>query len=195
MGTIWTVMDVLDLHDARYCAAVGIQWLGFKLGGAEHFQPSQVAEILDWVSGPNGIAVFEHETADEISQRFVDSKCSLACIPQGYDLGHLAQLSMPLVIRMEKIDALAMDWMSEALGLVPNTLIYLKHTESELLASQKIHHLAQDESKWILELQSEKLISSSLGKPFAFALDSLVKEDGGHMDYAKCDDFLATQLA
>lgn len=54
--------NITNLSDARYCAGMGVDWLGFP---ASKVDPTQFKEITEWVTGPqfvleaNGLDSFE----------------------------------------------------------------------------------------------------------------------------------------
>lgn len=58
LKTIVKVSHISNLSDARYCAGMGVEMLGFRvIPGAEHYMPQQVfQDIRGWISGPKIIA-------------------------------------------------------------------------------------------------------------------------------------------
>ncbi len=46
------VGNVTNLSDARYCAGMGVELLGFPVGPHDGIDPKKYKEITDWVSGP-----------------------------------------------------------------------------------------------------------------------------------------------
>ncbi|MEX2231504.1 MAG: hypothetical protein WD824_05055 [Cyclobacteriaceae bacterium] len=58
LKTIVKVSHISNLSDARYCAGMGVEMLGFRvIPGAEHYLPAGVfQDIRGWISGPKIIA-------------------------------------------------------------------------------------------------------------------------------------------
>ena len=92
---------IKDLHDARYCAAVGIHLLGFRMEENEEYSiaPKAVAEIMEWLSGPEGVGEFLSESADEINAVMDEAKLQWVSLPFDYSPDDAANLSKPLNFR------------------------------------------------------------------------------------------------
>ena len=58
LKSIVKVSHISNLSDARYCAGMGVEMLGFRvISGAEHYMPLQAfQDIRGWISGPKSIA-------------------------------------------------------------------------------------------------------------------------------------------
>lgn len=60
--------NVTNLSDARYAAAVGIEYIGFcfdKLS-ADYIAPIKAKEMIDWITGSNIVAEFGNQSIEEI---------------------------------------------------------------------------------------------------------------------------------
>ena len=57
-----------NLTDARYFAAMGVEWMGFSLdpGGVSYLSPAEVSGIKAWVEGPKIIGSFNIQPIQEI---------------------------------------------------------------------------------------------------------------------------------
>lgn len=60
--------NVTNLSDARYAAAVGIEYIGFCFdpGSENYIVPIKAKEIIDWITGSNIVAEFGDQHFDEI---------------------------------------------------------------------------------------------------------------------------------
>lgn len=60
--------QVTNLSDARYAAAVGIEYIGFCFDpSSEHYvAPIKAREMIDWITGSHIVAEFGQQSADEI---------------------------------------------------------------------------------------------------------------------------------
>lgn len=74
------VGGITHLSDARYCAGMGVSWLGFPVGGSG-LTPETYRQIIDWVSGPEFVL--------EIDQTKTDIETVRANFP-----GHLVQIGI-----------------------------------------------------------------------------------------------------
>ncbi len=62
------ICGLTRLEDARYCAAVGADYLGFVQHPASprYVRPAAAREIIGWVTGPEPVGVFVDREADEV---------------------------------------------------------------------------------------------------------------------------------
>ena len=63
------VGKVTNLSDARYCAGMGVDLLGFPIGSHDGIDPKKYKEITDWVSVPGFVLEW---TEAEIPNNFED---------------------------------------------------------------------------------------------------------------------------
>ncbi|MBL7857481.1 MAG: phosphoribosylanthranilate isomerase [Cyclobacteriaceae bacterium] len=101
LKTFVKVGSITNLSDARYCAGMGVDLLGFCAleGQANYISPKQFQEIRGWVSGPKVVA--------EISG--LNHAAALSAIIENYrpdflelgvaELPAVGKLSIPLILR------------------------------------------------------------------------------------------------
>lgn len=67
MRTRLKICGITALEDARYCAGAGVEYLGFVLYPASprYIAPTDAAEIVSWVYGPQPVGVFVNPVPDE----------------------------------------------------------------------------------------------------------------------------------
>lgn len=76
LKTVVKVGNISNLSDARYCAGMGVDMLGFSVvaGNPDFVLPKLFQEIRGWVSGPRFVAQIyglpSHETLPEIIQNY-----------------------------------------------------------------------------------------------------------------------------
>ena len=65
LTTIVKVGNITNLSDARYCAGMGVDMLGFcfEKKSEQYIDPESYKEIIGWISGPQ--LVGEFDTNDE----------------------------------------------------------------------------------------------------------------------------------
>lgn len=192
------VNEIQDLHDARYCSAVGIYLLGFNLqkGNDQKVSAAAVKEVMGWLSGPESIGEFAYETPDEIKASLEEYGLNYISLPMDYHEGLAQDLEAKLIFRFGE----------EAIATGPELshLIRLAEKFPEALFELTVDPDGQE--VWEA-LEEAGLISRSLfrfedpdtiylhlkkggNEAFGFALGEFFEEPGGNLDYQKCDDFV-----
>jgi len=65
------VGNITNLSDARYCAGMGVDLLGFPVGGANGISLEKFKEINGWVTGPELVLeIASAENATELIEQF-----------------------------------------------------------------------------------------------------------------------------
>jgi phosphoribosylanthranilate isomerase len=70
LKTLVKVGSITNLSDARYCAGMGVDWLGFTVveGQDRYISPKQFQDIRGWVSGPKIVAqIYGIPSADALT--------------------------------------------------------------------------------------------------------------------------------
>ncbi len=62
------VGKITNLSDARYCAGMGVDLLGFPIGSTQGIDAKKYKEITDWVSGPSFVVEWPTETIDNMDE-------------------------------------------------------------------------------------------------------------------------------
>lgn len=197
MRPILKINDIKDLHDARYCAAISISMLGFRLLQAEEgTTPSAVAEIMDWLSGPEAVAEFEFETPADINAAARAAKVNRVSLPADYPMALADDIELPLLFRIPLDAALSNVPLATALATqFPSALFELSWTggdtdfpvDAALDAILPQALIVAEVPDTVYALLRKRGI-----RPFGFTLGSFIVEEGGGIDYNACDDF-ATQ--
>jgi len=63
------ICGITRLHDARFCAAAGADFLGFVQHEASprYVRADVAREIVDWIAGPTPVGVFVDASADDVN--------------------------------------------------------------------------------------------------------------------------------
>ena len=63
--------NVNNLSDARYAAAVGIEYIGFCFdkSNPDYIAPIKAKEMIDWITGSNIVAEFGNQSIEEIKAK------------------------------------------------------------------------------------------------------------------------------
>ncbi|MFN3316989.1 MAG: hypothetical protein ACK40K_09275 [Raineya sp.] len=70
LKTFIKVSNISNLSDARYCAGMGVEMLGFAVEqDAEHYvMPQAYQEMIGWLSGVEFVAEFTHSNLEQINE-------------------------------------------------------------------------------------------------------------------------------
>ena len=97
------VGNIDNLSDARYCAGMGVDLLGFNLDpthpgfiGIEHFK-----NLVEWVSGVRLVAEFHTASAEDILHIVSDVKVDFIETPNADHLAPLNRTGIPVILRIK----------------------------------------------------------------------------------------------
>jgi phosphoribosylanthranilate isomerase len=87
--------EIANLTDARYFAALEVEWLCFNLeqGAESYIEPQSVMAIKEWVEGPKIVGTFGMQSTEYIQQAI--STIGLDAI----QLGHFVPISQIMMLR------------------------------------------------------------------------------------------------
>ena len=189
MKPVIKVNGIKDLHDARYCAAVGIELLTYPMG-SNGVKGSEIREILPWLSGPKVIGSFSDEPAEEIHQAVEGLDLAYLALPLSR-AGELSRaFTLPIVYYQtdEREDQLA-ESLQNILSGSADDLIEVRYTKGLI---SKIPEALHDRVLFVIEDPKEVDLSlHEMAKmPFGFTLGQFSHEENGALDYEACDAFL-----
>lgn len=97
--------SITNLTDARYFAAMGVEWMGFNLNpGEDTFMPPvQVQAIKEWVEGPAILGEFNLQSATEIQKLSSDLQLDAIQIGMFTELDTLLAVDTDLPVIKEII--------------------------------------------------------------------------------------------
>jgi phosphoribosylanthranilate isomerase len=103
LNTFVYIRNVDNLSDARYCAGMGVEMIGFKLDQSQPGSLSQPTfkEISDWISGVKIVGEFGDLSIDQIQAFITSSTADYLLVPEIGQLEKYASLSKPLILQME----------------------------------------------------------------------------------------------
>jgi phosphoribosylanthranilate isomerase len=93
------VSSIANLSDARYCAGMGVEWLGFPL---QEITVEKFTEIRNWLAGVQIVGEFTKATADQVREAVaiyqpdvieIDSSVSLVAI-QSIDVSKILRVNI-----------------------------------------------------------------------------------------------------
>jgi phosphoribosylanthranilate isomerase len=102
LKTLVKVGNITNLSDARYCAGMGVDMLGFNVieGNPNYVPPSLFQDIRGWVSGPSIVAEVYGATPDTLSTILENYRPQLLeCDPATFE-NLRSQTTLPFLISL-----------------------------------------------------------------------------------------------
>lgn len=176
------VGNVSSLSEARYCAGMGVDMLGFRVG-QDGLNAATYKEIIDWVSGPEFVleAHLNHDvTLDQVTNEFPGHYVEIGK-HQLHWLGS-EKLSFILAIR-------AADWSDLAAKV--KGMKNLKYVEIEGKVTMEQLQSITLTNPVLLKVDDMSAVSGALEKPIAgIALSGSQEQRPGLMDYGFVSEVL-----
>ena len=138
------VSNITNLSNARYCAGMGVEYLGFDLNESSpnFISPSQFKDIVGWVSGVKHIGEFDvNATAMDIKLAIQDYELNGLQIENVDLLEELESLSLPIIVKISLNHTEDVDHLSKAIEAIA------PFTEQILVASDNSKLYAQIDNK------------------------------------------------
>ncbi|GAB3995472.1 hypothetical protein GCM10028807_35690 [Spirosoma daeguense] len=103
LKTLVKISNVTNLSDARYCAGMGVDMLGFSMDAdaLDYVEPKKFEEIKSWVAG---VQIVGETTAidPEIIEQLVDTyQPDVLQVDESALLPYLSTLGRPLILRVD----------------------------------------------------------------------------------------------
>ena len=170
LQTIVKLSNVTNLSDARYCAGMGVELLGFSMDSTspDYIEPARFNEIRGWVAGVHIVGETSSADPEQIEQLLADYQPDVLQVDEAALLPYLSTMGKPLMLR---VDLTGMSL--EQLEAVANTA--LPGIDYLLLESQSIIHI--DEALKVALTQVASRHSVLLGIGFeADTIQSILAE-------------------
>ncbi len=145
LNTFVYIRDVNNLSDARYCAGMGVDLLGFRLDPDQenHLDASRFKEITDWISGVKIVGEFGALPTGHIRQILPELNPDYMLVPTINLLDGYTELNKPLILSME-IDQITDSVLAE--------LNYRSGTFEYILVTGNSTHITDSEKSRVSEL-------------------------------------------
>lgn len=100
------ICQVTSLSDARYCAGMGVQYLGFNfVKNHEYYvEPTRFMEIRSWIAGPELVGEFEGTEISDIRELPFLEALDLIEISDPGKLQELSLLRKPIILKLNISD-------------------------------------------------------------------------------------------
>ena len=143
LKTFVKISNVTNLSDARYCAGMGVELLGFMMdeNSSEYVEPKRFEEIKSWIAGVKIVGETQSADYQEVTQ-----------LVQTYDIDYL-QISepslLPQITNLGKPIILQLDF--DSAFLKENLAKYAPYVEIFLIEGDELSDLARYELKEIAQ--------------------------------------------
>jgi len=103
LATLVKISNVTNLSDARYCAGMGVDMLGFSMDvdSANYVEPKKFEEIKSWVAGVQIVGETSSTDPDAIEQLLATYQPDLLQIDEAALLPYLGTLGKPLILHVD----------------------------------------------------------------------------------------------
>jgi phosphoribosylanthranilate isomerase len=91
------VSSIANLSDARYCAGMGVEWLGFPL---LDLTLERFTEIRNWLAGVQIVGEFTNATAEQIREAVSTYKPDVIEIDSSVSLVAIQSIYIPKILRV-----------------------------------------------------------------------------------------------
>ena len=191
LKTFVKINQVSSLSDARYCAGMGIDVLGFSLveGTPSYVDPQQFKEITQWVSGPQFAGEFGSASVDQIKLATVDYALDFIETSVPDHLEVLADLDIPIILKFAMSSSADFGKLDEIFSFGGDLLQYLHLEISTSLLEEHTSTLSQLKKPLIMNVD-QPTTNLDLISQFGISLTAQQEAQTGLQDYGEIMDVL-----
>ena len=133
LRTLVKINHITNLSDARYCAGMGVDLLGFSLEQDQphYIDPQAFAEITDWVSGPGLVGEFENYNAQEIAETLGNHHLDMIELTEPGMINEVSLLGKPMILKMNRDDYSSADELMAELSRVRDLCEFVRITSDQ----------------------------------------------------------------
>jgi phosphoribosylanthranilate isomerase len=194
LKTFVKVGNITNLSDARYCAGMGVDILGFCFdkNSDQYINPESYKEIVGWLSGPKFVGEFESMDVNEILD--LEHELNLDYIQvNDIDLANKLCNSHSVIYR-EKLNGKKRESLKDHFAQLSNEIKYIL-IESDRL-NDKLHHEVIELSKVYpvlrgYDLHAKTVVSEILRNEFVgISINGSLELKPGLKEYDELADIL-----
>lgn len=95
------VNGINNLSDARYCAGMGVDMVGFSLDDTQtdYISPKEVSEIAGWVAGVKLVGEFKKTSVEQINEVIETCQLDYVQLNKQYLIDEIQQINRPVIQR------------------------------------------------------------------------------------------------
>lgn len=181
------VGNITNLSDARYCAGMGVDLLGFPIGDADGQIPFDIfREIAGWVSGPTFVLEYS-DTMNEAELQQVTESTAIQYIQLNYEqLSRLgSKIDLPIILNSN-----IPEWLTIKDNLVKYDISYLALSKDNSVNWKQMEEINKKVKILIPYTQIEDIEEIKSLPITGILLEGSSEDKPGQKDY----DHLATAL-
>lgn len=133
LKTLVKVGEISNLSDARYCAGMGVEMLGFNLdpSSSQFMSPESFNDITNWLAGVKFVGEFEDLPIEDIKLSTQNYTLDFIQIDNIDLLGELALISTPIIFKLNIDDSAILNKLSKSIEIVGDYCDYLIISSSD----------------------------------------------------------------
>lgn len=144
LNTFVYIRDVDNLSDARYCAGMGVDMIGFQLDTSQSnaLSVETFKEISNWISGVKIVGEFGSTPIDQIEKFIESTELDFLLVPHTEMLDSFAQLQKPMILQLDLNSD--MEEQLSAIKFSPHSIEYLLIVSNRETLNPQDHSLIAD---------------------------------------------------
>jgi phosphoribosylanthranilate isomerase len=134
------VSNITNLSDARYCAGMGVEMVGFVMDkfSDDYMPPEKLKEIQSWLAGVQIVGETQSSDYDEISSLLQNYHIDILQIADPALLPRISDLGKPIILKLEVDSAYLEDYLK-----LYNTFVSYFLLEGQELTDFLLYHLKE----------------------------------------------------
>ena len=188
--------NVTNLSDARYAAAVGMDYIGFCFdrNSPDYIAPIKAKEMIDWITGSNIVAEFGNQTLDEIKD--ISELLNVDAVELNNKIlpDEIPQIAKAIIkkIDLNEFDFAQLETELKAYASVCDGFHIYSSTQTEKFNTQQLQEICSGyKIIWGLYFDKNNVIATiDTYKPFAINISGGNEEQVGMKDFDEINDLL-----
>lgn len=193
LKTFVKISNISNLSDARYCAGMMVDVLGFNIDPTteNHVNEQEFAEITEWVAGVSFAGEFHNATEDEIKEAIKKYRIDYVEIDNVDLVEKVGLLGKPLILRLSINTEAELDKLSSTLSYLDElTKIVLLKSDNTSLFEELDAQIGYYNGNIRLLKGYGIHADQSVGKFPGLELEASEEERPGFKDYGEIMDVL-----
>lgn len=132
LKTFVKISEVNNLSDARYCAGMGVDLMGFRLDPTNELSlsPEKFSEITGWISGVKLVGEFYESSALVIKELIDSYAIHYIQTNKAEELDYLSTLKIPIMLNIDVSSLEKTDYLEETIMEYADKIAYFVLTSS-----------------------------------------------------------------
>ncbi|MBP9186816.1 MAG: hypothetical protein KBE91_12030 [Bacteroidia bacterium] len=188
--------NVTNLSDARYAAAVGIDYIGFCFdnNSLDYIAPIKAKEMIDWITGSNIVAEFGNQSLDEIKD--ISELLNVDAVELNNKIlpDEIPQIGKAIIkkIDVNEFDSAQLEAELQAYANVCDGFHIYASTQTQKHSSQQLQDICKNyKIIWGIHFDKNNVVDTITNfKPFAINISGGNEEQVGMKDFDEINDLL-----